>query len=202
MQEAAKAAEAECGPPAVLVNCAGFVNPGYVEQLSIASMETELKVNYLGTVYMTKQVLGGMMARRSGWILNVSSMGGLMGVFGYTGYSGSKFAVVGFSEALRSEVRPYGVSVSVLCPPDVNTPMFENENKAKPPETMRISEGAKLMEPDDVARAAIAGMEKGSFIIIPNFSGRTIWRVYRIVPSLVRKILDGTVNTVRKERGL
>ena len=201
VEEAVKRAGAECGPPAVLVNSAGCVNPGYVEELPISGMETEVRVNYLGAVFTIKQVLHGMMERRYGWIVNVSSLGGLKGIFGYTGYSGSKFAVIGFSEALRSELRPYGVKVSVLCPPDVDTPMFENENKAKPLETMRISEGAKLMQPDDVARDAVKGMERGTFLIIPNFEGKAFIAANRLFPALVDRLLDRTVDRVRKERG-
>jgi 3-dehydrosphinganine reductase len=202
VEQALERAEAECGPPAVLVNSAGYVNPGYVERLTIESMETEMRVNYLGTIYTIKQVLDGMMRRRSGWILNVASLGGVKGVFGYTGYSGSKFAVVGFSEALRSEMRPYGVMVSVLCPPDVDTPMFENENKRKPLETLRVSEGAKLMKPEDVARAAVAGMKKGTFLIIPNFPGKMFALANRLAPSLVDSIMNKTIDQVRKERGV
>lgn len=202
VEEAIQNGEAACGQPAVLVNCAGYVNPGYVEELTVESMETELRVNYFGTVYAVKKVLQGMMDRRCGWILNVSSLGGLKGIFGYTGYSGSKFAVVGFSEALRSELRPYGISVSVLCPPDVDTPMFENENKHKPLETLRISEGAKLMKPEDVALAAVSGMEKGKFLIIPNFPGKMFAMANRLAPRLLDRILDGTVDKVRKERGV
>ena len=131
VEKAIKAAEERCGPAAVLVNCAGVTNPGYVEELPVSGMETEIKVNYLGAVYTIKRVLDGMMKRREGWILNTSSLAGLKGIYGYTGYCGSKFAIIGFSEALRSELRPYGIAVSVLCPPDVDTPMFEEENKAK-----------------------------------------------------------------------
>jgi 3-dehydrosphinganine reductase len=202
VKEAVKAAEAECGPTEVLVNSAGVSNPGYVERLPIPGMEAEIKINYMGTMYTVKQVVDGMVERRRGWILNVSSIAGLKGIFGYTGYCGSKFAVIGFSEALRSELRPYGVRVSVLCPPDVDTPMLEGENKVKPLETMRIAEGAKVMQPDDVARAAMEGMEKGSFIIIPNFSGKMFRIANRFLPSLIDKFLDGTVDKVRKQRGL
>ncbi len=202
VENAIREAEIACGPTQMLVNCAGYVNPGYVENLSIESMETELKVNYLGTVYTIKQVINGMIERRTGWILNVSSLGGLKGIFGYTSYSGSKFAVVGFSEALRSELRPYKIGVSVLCPPDVDTPMFENENKAKPLETLRISEGAKLMKPEEVAKEAIHGMEKGRFIIIPNLPGKMFNLANRLAPSLVNRFLDKTVDKVRRERGL
>ena len=202
VQNAIKTAEAECGVVAVLANCAGYVLPGYFEELSISSMQKETGVNYFGTVYTVKQVVDGMMERREGWILNVSSLGGLMGVFGYASYAGSKFAVVGFSEALRSELRPYGIQVSVLCPPDVDTPMFEEENKYKPLETIRISEGGKVMQPEDVAREAVLGMERGRFIIIPNSSGKVFHAAHRFVPSIVESLLNKTVDKVRKERGL
>ena len=157
LRRAVKAAEAECGPTAVLVNSAGMSNPGYAEKLPVSGMVDEMKVNYLGSVYMIKLVLNGMIQRQRGWILNISSLAGLKGIFGFAGYCGSKFAVIGFSEALRSEMRPYNVKVCVLCPPDVDTPMFREENRVKPIETKKISETAKVMKAEDVAGAAIQG---------------------------------------------
>ncbi len=200
--EAVAKAEADCGPPAVLVNSAGFSLAGYAEKLPISDIETEISVNYLGTVYAVKQVLNGMMERREGWILNISSLAGLKGIFGYTGYSGSKFAVIGFSEALRSELRPYNVNVSVLCPPDVDTERVRTDTREKPLEMVRISEGGGLMQPEEVASAAIKGMEKGSFIIIPGFSGKMLYVVNRIAPWLVDMVLNRKIEKVRKERGL
>ena len=200
LREAVKTAEAECGPTAVLVNSAGISNPGYVEKLPVSGMEDEIKVNYLGTVYMIKLVLNGMIQRREGWILNISSLAGLKGIFGFTGYCGSKFAVIGFSEALRSEIRPYNVKVCVLCPPDVDTPMFREENRVKPVETKKISETAKVMKAEDVARAAIQGLDRSSFVIIPNLSGKALRIVNALMPSLLDKYLDRIVDKVRRKR--
>jgi 3-dehydrosphinganine reductase len=200
--EAVKAAEAECGPPAVLVNSAGFSLPGYVEKLPISDIETEIKVNYLGTVYTVKQVVDGMIERKHGWILNISSLAGIKGIFGFTGYSGAKFAVFGFSEALRSELRPHGVCVSVLCPPDVDTERFKNDKREKPLENVMISKGASIMHADQVARAAIRGMDRGSFIIIPGFSGKLLHIANRFFPWLVDMSLNRTIDQARRERGL
>ncbi len=200
VQEAMRAAEAECGPPALLINSAGFSLGGYIEKLPISDIETEIRVNYLGTVYTCKQVIEGMMQRREGWIMNISSLAGLKGVFGYAGYSGAKFALIGFSEALRSELRPHGIHVSVLCPPDVDTERVRNDTREKPPETLRISDTAKLMHADDVARAAIKGLEKGSFFIIPNLAGKLLHIGNRLAPSLINKYIDKTVDKVRRER--
>jgi 3-dehydrosphinganine reductase len=203
VQDAVEAAEAECGPVAVLVNSAGFHRTGYVEKLPMSDIEDEVRVNYLGTVYMVKQVLPGMIERREGWIQNVSSLAGLKGIFGYAGYSGSKFAVMGFSEAIRSELRPYGISVSALCPPDVDVEKLEHYvEREQPLENVRVSEGAKAMRPEDVARAAIAGMERGSFIIIPGSSGRMLHLVNRLAPWAVDRFLNRTIDRARRVRGL
>ncbi len=202
VKEAVRAAETACGPPTVLVNSAGFSLGGYVEKLPVSDIETEIKINYLGTMYMVKQVVGGMIERRNGWILNISSLAGLKGIFGYTGYSAAKFAVRGFSEALRSELRPYGIRVSVLCPPDVDTERFKNDTRERPLENTMISKGAKLMHADEVARAAISGMEKGSFIIIPGFSGKLLYFANRFAPWLVNMSLDRTIDKARRMRGL
>ncbi len=203
VQNAVGAAEAECGPVAVLVNSAGFHRTGYVEKLPMSDIEDEVRVNYLGTVYMVKQVLPGMIERREGWIQNVSSLAGLKGIFGYAGYSGSKFAVMGFSEAIRSELRPYGISVSALCPPDVDVEKLEHYvEREQPLENVRVSEGAKALQPEDVARAAIAGMERGSFIIIPGSSGRMLHLVNRLAPWAVDRFLNRTIDRARRERGL
>ncbi len=203
VHDAVKAAEAECGPVAVVVNSAGFHRTGYVEKVPISDIEDEVRVNYLGTVYMVKQVLPGMIERREGWIQSISSLAGLKGIFGYAGYSGSKFAVMGFSEAIRSELRPYGISVSALCPPDVDVEKLEHYvEREQPLENVRVSEGAKAMQPEDVARAAIAGMERGSFIIIPGFSGKMLHLVNRLAPWAVDGILNRTIERARRERGL
>jgi 3-dehydrosphinganine reductase len=200
VQEAVKNAEAECGNITVLVNSAGVINPGYVENIKISDIEEEIKVNYLGTVYMIKHALNGMMQRRTGWILNVSSLAGLKGLFGYTGYCASKFAIIGFSEALRSEVRAYNLKVSVLCPPDVDTPLYRNAYKITPPETLKISEMGKILEAENVARAAIRGMDKGLFLIIPYRSGKILRFVNALAPSLMDKHMQRIVDRVRRER--
>jgi 3-dehydrosphinganine reductase len=194
LSRAVKTAEADCGPTAVLSN------PGYAEKLPVSGMADEIKVNYLGTVYMIKLVLNGMIQRQKGWILNISSLAGLKGIFGFAGYCGSKFAVIGFSEALRSEMRPYNVKVCVLCPPDVDTPMFREENRVKPIETKKISETAKVMKAEDVAGAAIQGLDRGSFVIIPNLSGKALRIVNALTPSLLDKYLDRIVDKVRTKR--
>jgi len=141
----------------------------------------------------TVSALLPILKERRGYIVNTSSMAGFLGVFGYTDYSASKFAVVGYSEALRMELKPYGVRVSVLCPPDTDTPGFQAENRTKPPETVAVSAGAKIMRPEDVAEALIGGMRRERFMIVPGFDGKFTFFMKRLFPSLVFSITDGQV---------
>jgi 3-dehydrosphinganine reductase len=118
-------------------------------------------------------------------ILNTSSVGGLIGVFGYTDYSAAKFAIIGFSEALRQEMMKYNIRVQVLCPPDTDTPGFENENKTKPIETKMISASAKLLTSEMVADECIRKLSSKQFLIIPGFDGKLSWWLKRHFPTFV-----------------
>jgi len=132
--------------------------------------------------------------------VNTASIAGLIGIFGYTDYSAAKFGLVGFSEALRCELKAYDIAVSVLCPPDTDTPGLLAENETKPEETRAIAAGAKIMSPDAVAEALIRGMARRSFLIIPGVEGRLGVLAKRLFPGLVERIIDRTVRRVARGR--
>lgn len=90
-----------------------------------------MRVNYLGGIYCTKSVIESMKNRRFGRILFVSSQAGQIGIFGYSAYSASKFALRGLVEALQMEVKPYNIYVTLSFPPDTDTPGFKEENITK-----------------------------------------------------------------------
>ena len=90
-----------------------------------------LRVNYLGSVFCTKAVVDSMKRRRFGRIAFTSSQGGQLGIFGFTGYSPTKFALRGLAESLQMELTPYNVYVTVSYPPDTDTPGFKTENLDK-----------------------------------------------------------------------
>jgi 3-dehydrosphinganine reductase len=177
------------GPPDVLLNCAGRALPGRFDDLGIDKFEDTMAVNLMGTIHTVKALVP-FMKGRGGIIVNTSSVAGLVGIFGYTDYCASKYAVIGFSEALRSELKPLGIKVQVLCPPDTDTPGFELENRTKPEETKRITGAAKLMKPDDVARACIRGMATNRFLIIPGLDSKAAVLAKRLFPALVEWVMD------------
>jgi short-subunit dehydrogenase len=105
----------------VLVNCAGFAQVGAIEESSLTDVQAQLDTNLLGVIRMIKAVLPVMRRQGSGRIINVSSVVGQVAP-PYAGiYATSKFALEGLSEALRDEVRPFGVDVSLVEPSFVKT---------------------------------------------------------------------------------
>lgn len=187
----------EFGPPDVLINCAGRAYPHRFEDVTREQFDRTMKVNLYGA-WNTASVLLPHMAS-GGYIVNVSSIAGLVGIFGYTDYCASKFGLIGFSEALRSELKPRGITVSVLCPPDTDTPGFEVENRTKPEETKAVSGGVKVMSADDVARALIKGLGQKRFLIVPGFDGRmTVW-AKRWFPWVVEWVMDRNIRRLREK---
>ncbi|MBM3172867.1 MAG: SDR family oxidoreductase [Chloroflexi bacterium] len=187
----------EFGAPDVLINCAGRARPHYFEDITYEQFDETMKINLYGA-WNTISALFAHMKKRGGYIVNVSSLAGFIGVFGYTDYGASKFALIGLSETLRSELKQYGINVSVLCPPDTDTPGFEEENKTKPPECQAISARAKLMQPEEVAAALIRGMRKGQFFIVPSFDGKFTLVMKRLFPGLVEWIMDRDIEKCRR----
>jgi NAD(P)-dependent dehydrogenase (short-subunit alcohol dehydrogenase family) len=119
---AVAAVVAEHGAVGALVNNAGYAEYGPVEEVPLERWRAQFETNVFGAVALTQLVLPGMRAQRWGRIVNVSSMGGRFALPGGGPYHASKFALVGLSDALRLEVRPFGVRVSLVEPGPVRTP--------------------------------------------------------------------------------
>ncbi|XP_034498033.1 3-ketodihydrosphingosine reductase isoform X1 [Ailuropoda melanoleuca] len=147
----------------MLVNCAGMSLSGKFEDLEVSTFERLMSVNYLGSVYPSRAVISTMKERRVGRIVFVSSQAGQLGLFGFTAYSSSKFAIRGLAEALQMEVKPYNVYVTVAYPPDTDTPGFAEENKTKPLETRLISETVSVCKPEQVAKQIVKDAIQGNF---------------------------------------
>lgn len=113
--------EAQVGPIDVLVNNAGYGHEGILEESPLAEMRRQFDVNVFGAVAMIKAVLPFMRRRRSGHILNITSMGGHITMPGIAYYCGSKFALEGISESLAKEVRSFGIAVTAVAPGSFRT---------------------------------------------------------------------------------
>lgn len=110
----------------VLINNAGIVTGGALEEVSLDMWRKQFETNVFGMATVTKEVVPFMRALNSGRIINISSMAGYIGVPGLGAYCSSKFAVEGFSEALRHELHEFGVEVSVVEPGPYQTNLWSN----------------------------------------------------------------------------
>jgi NAD(P)-dependent dehydrogenase (short-subunit alcohol dehydrogenase family) len=154
------------GPIGVLVNNAGFGLFGAVEETSLEEARNQFETTFWGAVRLIEQVLPGMRERRSGRIVNVSSVLGFMPVPFQAFYVASKHALEGYSEVLGLEVRPFGIFVSLIEPSFIRTGFFENRREASAPldtyRSMRARVSPMMRErtdagtdPDVVARVIL-----------------------------------------------
>ncbi len=134
--------EASLGPIGLLVNDAGIVARGRLDETDPATWDAVLATNLKGAFLCARAVLPGMRARRSGRIVNVSSISGRLGTAGLTAYCASKWGLVGLTKALAEEVRGEGIQVNVVCPGSVDTAMLRQGLPGAKPD----------MTADDVAR--------------------------------------------------
>lgn len=184
----------------VLVNSAGLILPG-----EFVSMPYEWFADNMGSYWAAlnscREAAPKMAERGSGHIVNVSSVAGFLGIYGYTGYSAAKYALMGFSEALRFEMKPSGVGVHVVCPPDTDTPGLAHEKTLRPAETDVIAGNIKPVSPALVADAIVRGVERGRYLIIPDAASRFYFRLKGLVPELFFAIVDGDVRRARRAEG-
>lgn len=189
---AVRSAEGVHGPVDILVTSAGTARPGYFEELPVAVFERTMAVNYFGTLYAIKAVVPSMRARRRGAIVLISSGAGLVGLFGYTAYAPSKFALRGLAESLRAELKPAGVGVTIVYPPDTDTPQLAEENRTKPPETRALTARAGLWTADAVARATLDGVRSGRFAVTPGCTLTALSWLHSLLAPALRWSFDRT----------
>ena len=191
------------GPVDVLINNAGVIEVGPAETMSIADYEEAMDINFWGMVYPTLRILPSMRERGAGRIVNITSVGGKIGIPHLLPYSASKFAALGFSQGLRAEVAPDGIAVTTVIPGLMRTgsprnAIFRGKHRAEyawfsiadslPGLTVSANEAsrrilsavrrgdAEVLFPV-VARLAVIGSA-----LAPNFTAATLNLAARLLP--------------------
>lgn len=185
------------GPIEVLITSAGIARPGYFEEVPVSIFERTMAVNFFGTLYPLKAVIPAMRKRRSGAVVLISSGAGLYGIFGYTPYAPSKFALRGLAEALRAELKGTGVKIAIVYPPDTDTPQLTEENLTKPVETKAITAGGGLWTAEDIARVTWEGVAAGRFSITPGFQITALAWLHSIIAPLLHWSFDREARKAR-----
>ncbi|MBC1241135.1 SDR family oxidoreductase [Nostoc sp. 2RC] len=192
-QQAIKTAIEQIGFVDLLITSAGIAQPGYFQEQPTEIFERTMAVNYFGSLYCIQAALPAMKQQRQGDIVLISSGAGLIGIYGYTTYSPSKFALRGLAESLRGELKLMGVNVSIVYPPDTDTPQLEEENKTKPIETQMITGTAKTWSAEKVALEIVQGIKKKSFAITPGLEMTFLSRFHSLLAPGINWYMDRIV---------
>jgi short-subunit dehydrogenase len=170
----------------VLVNNAGFAIFDSIAEAQTNDFRAMMETNYFGTVNCTKAVLPSMLERRGGTIVNVSSITGIMGFARMGGYCATKFAVIGFTEALRDEVLGRGVRVALVCPGTTETEFFVTAERRKMPGASRLM---PAVSPERVARAVCNAAEDGRYRRTLPFLATVYMRMKELSPRFAHLLM-------------
>ncbi len=188
-------------PVDLLITSAGIAHPGAFFEMDLDIIKRTIDIDLMGTIYACRAVLPGMIKRGGGsHIALISSVAGLLGVYGYSAYGAAKFGVRGFGEVLLQELKPYDIPVTVIFPPDTDTPQLAYENKFKPDATKAIAGAIKPVSANYVAKCLIKGIQKNKFQVIPTFSGKMTNFASKVFGPLLRWYLAQTVLKVEKKK--
>jgi 3-oxoacyl-[acyl-carrier protein] reductase len=144
-----------------------------------------MSVNLFAPIQLVRELLPALVAQKESHILNVCSVLGLVPVRNLMGYQTSKFALVGFSLALRTEYFAQNVGVTALCPGLVDTPMLESFAPVWLKKLVHLGPLSLVVTAEVVARQAIASIRSNRGIATVSFGGKLIWLIYRLSPTLV-----------------
>ena len=168
------------GPIDILINCAGVAHQSSFLRSRFEDVQSEIEVNLLGMYAITRMVARRMATQRHGNIVNVSSLMGKVAAPTMATYSATKFAIVGFTQALRGELADYNIKVSALLPSLTDTDMAQD---------LQWFRWVALMTPKQVAKALIAGLERESSEILVGWQSHLAVWCHRFFPSVMEKIL-------------
>jgi 3-dehydrosphinganine reductase len=186
----------------VLVCNSGYARAELFTKADPEDFDRMMAVNFHGHVNVVRAFTPHFIAQGRGDICLVTSMMGFLPLFGYSAYSASKFAIVGFGEALRQELALHGVRVTIYYPPTTETPGLARENETKPPAVWRLESDnsfSKTYTADQVAASMARCIEKGVVHGMIGADSKLIYTLNRLLPGLARSMTDSEVRAaVRK----
>jgi short-subunit dehydrogenase len=182
----------------VLVNNAGFGRIKWLEELDpVEDIQAQIQINLISTILITREVLPHLIQQRSGHIINMASLGGVVASPTYTVYSASKFGLRGFTEALRREVGVYGIDVSGIYPGAVNTEFKQHAGINR--KTGRTTPDSLLLEPEEVAQAVLRVTRRPRReLIIPWQMRLTVW-MNLLFPGIVDRIIERSFTRLERD---
>jgi len=191
VKQTVEAVIAEYGKIDVLLNNAGYGKFENFMSMNVESFEQMMDTNYLGIVRCTKAVVPHMVKQGSGHIVNIASLAGKIGTAKSTSYTATKHAVLGFTNALRMELREQGIQVSAVNPGPIDTPFF---SLADPSGSYVKNVSWFMMKPDYVVKKIIRLIERRKAELdLPNTAALGI-KLYQLLPRTIDYLFGGMLN--------
>jgi len=179
----------------VLVNSAGILREGYFETLPVSTFRDVMEINFFGLLNATRAALPYLKASR-GRLINIASLAGLSGVFGYTPYCSAKHALVGLTESLRFELEPQGLRVHLVCPGEFDSPMVDELEKSRTPENRAHTLTIPKTGVEAIVSGLLDGVAREQFLIVPGTLAKVAATGMRHLPGVFRAVADRTVKKV------
>lgn len=182
----------------ILVNNAGFGRIKWLEELDPADdIQAQIQINLISPILMTREVLPYLIQQRSGHIINMASLGGLVASPTYTVYSASKFGLRGFNGALRREVGVYGIHVSAIYPGAVRTEFKQHAGIDR--KTGRTTPESLLLKPEEVAQSVLKVVRRPRrALIIPWQMRFSVW-MNQFFPGIVDRIVERSFTRLERD---
>ena len=183
----------EYGQPDLLILSAGSAGNKTFLDMNSEEFDSMMALNFSASREMARCVLPAMLQRDNGQIAFISSTAGLMGIYGYSAYCASKYAITGFVMALQQELYGTGVSAILVCPSEVATPMIAAESGSVLPQTRRLKDLGGTLSPEKAANIIFDGINKNKYLIKTGFVAHLFDFTHRVFPWLFRKITQITI---------
>lgn len=181
----------------VLVNCAGIGMVAAAVEMETSDLRAVLETNFFGAYNALRAVSRHMIERRSGLIIQMSSVNGFCAVPLGSAYVASKFALEGFSRCARAELRPHNIRVLIVRPGLTDTGFFDKAKnfRANDPFPMK-----RMLSPEYVAKKTVEAAARGRKEIVLSWEGKFIWCVNKLSPQLADWIIATATNRYRASR--
>lgn len=178
------------GPIDRLIHTAGVMPTALIADASPEEVSRVMRVNYDGVVNVIAELLPSMRARRSGKLIVYGSVAGYALTPHLAAYCASKAAVNAYIEILGEELKGSGVSVHLICPPMVNTPLIDQaRNSSNPKSIQQAARENLLADPEAVVDAVEAGVDRGRSLVLPLAMSKALFHSRRLAPRLLWKVI-------------
>jgi 3-dehydrosphinganine reductase len=199
VKAAVDAAISAFGPAELAVNFAGIGASASFAEMGDAEFYRVMEINVTGTYHFARAIMPHL--RKGDRLALTASMAGITSNYAYTSYGTSKFAVLGLATTLRYEYEPHGIHISVICPPEVMTPLVEEEIASGNKIGLEIKRVAGSLQPDYACDKILDGLLAGKWMIIPGFKAKATHFAARRMPGLFHLITMAVVRKVMRKHG-